>query len=234
MPTRDEKLARQFEGGPRGIVIARYQHIGSLAALKTFEHMVDNDVSPDDFFSAADLFAMTSIGTAYHTFAQPKSKHVMYRRVKIPRLVDSETEQRVTHEELVRKTQTGLAQAADLAVMIENMVQERQPVDRANEWLGRSLATTGMDLAALEADLTSLRLDEEDMQWESWQAAQGAYLRTIELSGKIGARPTVAQLADDQSPLRRYLHDNKESVSQMVYRTLLEQIEAASETKRSE
>lgn len=224
LPKRDPRQIAEFEGGPRGIVIARQQKLGAAVAATTFERVVTAD-DDEQLAEVADLFSQLAIGTAYHTFAQREADRVMYRRVKIPMMIDPETGKRTSEQQLIESAQAGLAHTAQLAIMIDEQVGERSDVRGINQQFGYALATTGMTLAAIKADIAGLRLNAEDMQWHSWQAAQGAYLRTFELSGKIGVRPTLAQLPDEGSPLRRYLNDDSDSVSQPTYEVLLDEIE---------
>lgn len=225
---RSPELIERFEGKPPGVVIAWQQKVGTAAVAQAFER-IGSTGDRDDTLELAEMASYLAIGTAYHLFAQKEAKRVMYRRVRIPRMIDPETGKRTSEQELVESAQAGLAHAAQLAIVIDEMVNEERSIGKQNEQLGLSLATTGMTLAVIGDSVASLRDDAEDMQWHTWQAAQGSYLRTFELSGLIGVRPTFAQLADDQSPYRRYLNDDSESVTQTVFETLINEVDIAVE-----
>jgi hypothetical protein len=218
-----------FAGGQPGIVIAWQQKVGVAAAERTFQE-ITNAQAVEDVTDAANLLAMTTMGTAYHTFAQHQSDEVMFRRIKLPRMWDAETEHRTTQEELIDRAQTGLAQAAELASVIEEMVHGgRSPelVSRRNLMLGRSLATTGVTLAVIKDRVAYLHLYEAGMHESAMQAAHGAYEASLDLTNQLGVRPTLAQLADDRSPLMQHLSNDPESVSQPVYETLVSEVAVA-------
>ncbi|MBC7512244.1 hypothetical protein H7142_01110 [Candidatus Saccharibacteria bacterium] len=225
LPTRDAAMIAMFEGRPRGIRIAWQQKVGSEAAARAFGTIKDIG-SEQDIREAADFFATTAIGTAHHAFLQREGDDVMYHRAKLPKMVNAEADYYTSQEELIEEAASGLRYAADLADAIETGVLEGSPVHRMNERLGRSLARTGLTLAVISQNVSSERDDMVGMQYLAWQAGQGAYTRTVELSGRIGARPTIAQLADEQSPLRRYMNDDPDSVSDDVYRLIVYEVES--------
>lgn len=224
LPTRDPAMIALFEGRPRGIRIAWQQKVGTEAAARVFGTIKDVG-SEQDIREAATFFATTAIGTAHHAFLQRDGDDVMYHRAKLPIMVNTETDHYVAQEELIEEAAAGLRYAAELSDEIETGVLERSPVRRTNERLGRSLARTGLTLAVISQNVSAQRDDPTGMQHLAWQAGQGAYTRTVELSGRIGARPTIAQLADEQSPLRRYMNDDPDSVSDDVYRLIVHEVE---------
>lgn len=228
-PTRDAARAEWFSDKPAGIVIAWQQKVGSVAASRAFDRIVETG-NENDIENVSNLLALTSFGTAYHVFAEHDAERVMYRRAKIPRLINPDTKERVTQDDLLASAQTGLANAADLAMMIETLLIEDKPskqLQKKSRSLGRILAPTGATLAAIQAGAADLHTDEEGMQWYTWLAAQGAYLRMLELSGKIDTRPTIAQLPDTHSPLRRFMNDDQQFTNKTTHKVLLEEVEEA-------
>lgn len=224
-PTRDEALAAEYKGKPSGIVIARLQKVGSAAAARAFTKTVETGDS-HDISDMSNLLSIVSFGTAYHVYAQHEGDKVMYRQVPLPNLVDPDSKERMSRGELIAQAQNHLAHTAQVAIEIEKLLLNRSDFEKANLYLGRSFARAGVLLAALKEDLPQLRLEEVEMQHEAWRAAQSTYARTLELSGQIGARPTIAQIADDQSPFRRFMNDNPDFVSQTVHSTLVDEVDS--------
>ncbi len=234
--TRLPERRAMFKGANEGIVIAWQQKVAALAAERTFGSIVE---TADDVLirDAADLLATTAMGTAYHTYAQPNADELMFRRIKLPRMFDPELNHRTTQKELAEKAQHGLAHAAELASVIEEMVYKRRSAEliaEKNLALGRSLATTGVTLAVIKGGIANLQLDEAGMQEEAMQAAHASYEKSVDLTKLLGVRPTLAQFADDRSPFMHYLSNNDTSVTQPVYETLVSEVSVAeAQTLRS-
>lgn len=230
-PTRDPERRALFVGGAPGTVIAWQQKIGIIAAEKTLSGLEVNE-DKDHVHDAADLFAVTAMGTAYHTFAQHSSDEVMFRRIKLPRMFDPELDYHIEQGELVEKALNGLAHAAELAMTIEQMIRasrSRELVAKKNLALGRLLATTGVTLAVIKDGVANLRMDEVGMQEAAMQAAAASYEKSIDLTKQLGVRPTFAQFADNRSPLMQYLNIDEASVAQPVYEALVSEITVAEE-----
>ncbi len=224
-PTRDEERAEWFSGKP-GIVIPYQQKIGTIAASQAFDRIVETG-NEENVKNISNLLALTSFGTAYHVFAEHDADRVMYRRAKIPTMINPDTKERVSQDDLLALAQVKLANAADLAMEIEQARIEGKPLRKKSRMLGRVLAPAGATLATIEADVAHMNGDEKDMQWHTWRAAQGSYLRMLELSGKLDTRPTVAQLADEHSPLRRFMNDDQEFMNKATHTAVLEEVEEA-------
>lgn len=227
-PTRDPNRLATFSGHP-GIVIPFQQKVATDAVERSFAQIVTSG-QPDDIVDAADLFAQTAMGTAYHTFAQHQSSERMYRNVRLPDMIDRETKERLSEEELLERTQRGLSSAAELAAVIEEMTfKGRSPelISKKNLVLGRSLATTAVGLAVVKHRVAYLRLDEADMQDAARIAAQDTYNASLDLTKRLGVRPTFAQFADDHSPQMQYLSTDPGSVSQPVYASLVGELARA-------
>ncbi len=231
--SRDSLRIELFTNKPPGFVIAWQQMIGAQASAEAFNNIAEEG-SQADLRELSGVLSVTAIGTAYHTFAVPEQHQLMYRKIRLPRMVESETKERTSQEELVDDVRAGLSRAADLATMIEEIVSERRDPHTLNEKLGRSLATTGFTLAAIHEGISELRDDEAGMQHAAWKAARSAATRSIELSGAMGARPTFAQLADEHSPLRRYMHDHPEFAPEPVHTVLVEEVRRNTNTAYNE
>lgn len=227
-PTRDPKRLEVFSGRP-GYVIPYLQKIGTIAAEQVFAQ-ISSEGSKEDLEDAADLFATTALGTAYHAFAQHHADKVMFRRVKLPLLYNPETDERMTQARLIEETHLQLHNAVKLASTVEEIAYEfpnQELIERGNVLVGRSLAQAAVSLAVIKDGITYLRLDEVEMQDEARMAAQRAYQKSINLSDELGVRPTNAQFADPHSELMQHLSNNPKAVSQPVYTRLVREVAKA-------
>ncbi|HEY1085579.1 MAG TPA: hypothetical protein VGE34_02540 [Candidatus Saccharimonadales bacterium] len=230
-PTRDEKRAELFSG-KTGIVIPWQQKIGTIASARAFNRIAQTG-NEENIKNISNLLALTSFGTAYHVFAERDADRVMYRRAKIPTMINPDTKERTSQDDLLVLAQGRLAEAADLAIGIEQACIDGRSLRGKSHMLGRVFAPAAATLATIEAGVADMDGNEKDMQWHAWQAAQGSYLRMLELSGKLDARPTVAQLADEHAPLRRFMNDDQHFVNKVSHKTLLEEIEEAKKSPSS-
>lgn len=224
LPARDSDRVALFEGGPSGIVIATDQKIGSRAVANTFE-WASSEGTDEDLRSASRMFAYTSLGTAYHLYAQKAVQEVMYRQVPLPLAVDLETGDYVGMDAFKDDASAGLDVAAGEADKIKQAVVEQRSHARFEKPLGRVLARTGLTLAAISDNVPRVRSGNPvEAQNAVYMSAQLAYAQMMELSGQIGVRPTVAQVANRRSPLMQHLHDNRQSVTGPVYDRLNDEV----------
>lgn len=225
--TRNPRRIELYSGKPPGSVIAIQQRVGIEALLKTYDTLNTTMYGLDDLRAVSDVTAIAALGTAHHAFAEPEADNLGFRRIKIAKIFDSETNQRLTAEKLVESIRGRLASAAELAMDIEDSVLERKNPVRRNDQLGRALATVGFEAAALHDGIYKQYGNEADVQHVSWLSARAASQRALDLSDTIGARPTIAQLPDEQSPLRRFMNDNPWFVPAPAYGVLEDQTRAA-------
>lgn len=226
--SRDPKRIELFSGKPAGSVIAIQQRVGVEALLATVTTLDDDaQYGIDDLRAISDVVAITSLGTAHHAFGEPEADNLGFRRIKIPKVIDPKTEERLTAAKLVDSVQAGLTNAAKLAIAIETATLEHGETLRNSDRLGRTLATVGFQAAALRAGLDKQYGNLVDVQHMSWLTARAASRRSLELSDDIGTRPTVAALPDDQSQLRRYMNDNPWFVPAPSYEVLIGELHSA-------
>jgi hypothetical protein len=119
----------------------------------------------------------------------------------------------------------GLEVAESWARLIERMTLEQREPWRQEKKMGASLANTGLLAAAVADNVAALRLGKVEMQDASYEAATRAYVGMLELSGKIGVRPTLAQIANKHSPLMQHIYRDRHSLSQGVYTRLNGELE---------
>lgn len=224
--SRDPEEIEWLTGLPGGIVIARNQKIGTTAAEIAF----DRGTEELGIVQARDLvgvLAVVAFGTAYHLYAENRGLTSMYRRVRLVEITDPTTGERLTEQELADMTSSGLEAAEGLASGIEQRVLAHKPHDHTDIILGKTLAHTGARLAVVDKGINRWPDEPRSQQDAVYGFTFLAHQQMLELSGKLGARPTMAQLPDEQSPLRRYLNDDSLAINQANYTILKESIEEA-------
>ncbi len=227
-PTRDKERLAMFTGR-QGVVIPWLQKVGVTTAERTFNHIADAG-SDSDIEEAASLLAVTGMGSAYHTYAQHFGDEVMFRRAKLPIMIDPETDERLSPENLIEKAKIDLSRTAELASVVEEMVfKDRSPnmIARKDIQLGRALATSAVTLAVIKHNVANMRMDRVEMQEAAMQAAHTEYEAALDLTDALGVRPTMAQFADERSPLMQHYANNPRVLSQAVYSTLVGEAEVA-------
>lgn len=226
--SRDPKRIELFSGKPAGSVIAIQQRVGIEALQATFNTLEsDESYGMEDLRRVSDVTAVAALGTAHHAFGEPEADNLAFRRIKIAKVFDPKTHEHLTADKLLASIQTGLANSAELAAEIEERTLERKDTMKPSDKLGRMLATVGFAAAALHDGIDRQYGNEADVQHVSWLSARAASQRALDLSDTIGTRPTVAQLPDDQSPLRRYMNDNPWLVPAPAYGILLDEVNTA-------
>jgi hypothetical protein len=222
--SRDPRRIELFTG-KTGLVIPIQQRVGVEALLATYRTMDKSEnYGMEDLRAISDLTAMTTLGTAHHAFGEPEAENLAFRRIKIARVYDPKTSEHLTAPKLLGTIETGLKHSVDLAADVEERTLERKDTTKRSDQLGRLLATVGFAAAALHDGIDRQHGSDVDVQQVSWLSARAASQRALDLSDTIGTRPTVAQLPDEQSPLRRYMNDNPWLVPSPAYGVLLDKI----------
>lgn len=243
-PSRDDIAIELFQSMPRGFVVVHYQAIATTAVPEVLMRLRDNE-SPKDMDDMLRVFASGSYGSAYHLYAEHalETDRVgdmrMYRQVKLPVLANPETGRRKSMDDLMSETISGFGYARGLATEIEEDLVDRgiqQKKDGQavslhhadNEELGSVFAHLGVELSVLHDHVDPEGGTPANVQANVLWAAEMGRKRAMELCRKSGRKVvTLAQLADEHSPLRRRLHDDRELMSQTAYTILLEEIESA-------
>ncbi|HRF28037.1 MAG TPA: hypothetical protein PL051_00120 [Candidatus Saccharibacteria bacterium] len=232
-PTRDETKRALFRSMPHGFVIVHNQRIGIKGGTEALQRAV-YEGDPRNVRDLTRVLATAAFGTAYHLYAEDMmflddpSQLKMYRQVVLPELQDAETGEEIPKEKQMEAALTGLVGASRLARKIEeehaigNIDHTQDNYD-----LGVALTHQGARLSVLAGNVSG-RGDELRVRANALIAAGKGMVGMLELSGRIGSRPTFAQLGDEQSPWRRYLHDEQAVISQRAHKILLEEIEEAS------
>ena len=226
--TRDPRRIELYSGKPPGSVIAIQQRAGIEALLGTYDALSRTSYELADLRAISDVTAIAALGTAHHAFGEPEADNLGFRRIKIAKVIDPETKERLTSKKLIEDVILGLAGAAELAMDIEERTLDRKDTTRRSDQLGRALATVGFQAAALHDGVDRQYGNETGvLQHVSWLSARAASQRALDLSDEIGVRPTIAQLPDEQSPLRRYINDNPWFVPMPAYGILEDQARVA-------
>ena len=221
--SRDPQFASRFEG-LRGSRMAWQEHVGATAVALLFEDVMAHGTT-EDVDSTANFIGLVTMGSAFHHYVEGASD-VSSRRVWLPLVMDPETGQRMSTDELLARTDTALDDAMDLTFEQEQAAMEQTPF-RNRERLGAHLATTSLMLAAIEHHVTDLRVDPVRTQLAVWNAAHALQSDLVNFTHKVGYRPTLAQIGDDYSPLSKHMRDDLSFLTQKAYRRLNDAIEFA-------
>ncbi len=218
-----EEIARLQEQKRAGQVIVRKQRMGITVLQRTFEEGM-RELSAGDADQLARFTSEVGLGSAYHLFVQHDADMVGERRVKLPIVQDDSTDERFYRKDLAIITEFWLMAAGLEANAIEKAHRKNRGIEARSRRLGRSLAEAGIYAAVLAERVPQQQGSEEKMQWHAWKAAQDSMRHMLELTNKIGERPTVAALMDSHSNFSQYLYADNEFMPLDVYDLLQDQI----------
>lgn len=187
----------------RGTLVAEQQHEGTVVAARMIDFLADKDDS--DFLPMT--LAAAGLNTAWHNIAQGETD-VMRRRLWLE--VHARRRQDVTRTGLLEIAADGFAQSAELA----NLLRLTTELGSAamfgfKKKYARRIGNSSLVLAAVtRADLIAECLDPVGQQFQTRVAAMRALDAARNLEETVGANPTMAQLADRDSPLAVYIRRN--------------------------
>ncbi len=197
---RDEVEIARRRALPEGTLLAEYQAQGTDITARMLVFLADHDESQ----FAPNLLA----GSAINTFWYIRGKHakkVMRRRLKMP--VHAERKGLVTRDTLMADAQEGFTEAAFLADMVRLSIERRSSAIMSfKKKFALKIGNSALILACVpEAGLIGTSLDPVEAQAHTRHAAMVAFQASRSLEEEIGANPTMAQLADPDSPLSVYI-----------------------------
>lgn len=228
------ELRLAYEQGGRGIVIAREQRVGMTALAATYEKILAEG-NAENLSQVSGLFASTLFGTSYYLFSQGNEGKAMYRNVKLPKLYDEETDEvldqdgmlEVLNDNIRKQIRSGSYLARNLEINPNRSMPEANNIRLR---LGRGLASASLSLGAISNEIYEFNLNEpHEIQYLAWSAAGSVHMNSLNLMSRTGVLPTLAQISNENSPLRRDLVDNPEEViGDEVHMALLKEVEKAS------
>lgn len=214
----EAEIARRRALAP-GTLLAEQQVRGCEVASRVVDYCIEHD---DGLFSTRVL-AATAMNTAWYNLARG-ARDVMRRRLYLP--VHGRIEP-ITRGSLQTRASERLSMATDQADKVRRSIEGRHcTVARHRKELGVRLGDTSLLLASIErADKIELVRREAAMaQRITRQACLDALELSRDMHGEVGANPTLAQLADQDSPLSVYWRRNgsNEAVNALEAATSLE------------
>lgn len=213
-------------GKPYGWLTARMQRNGLLIVGSLLEQVKD----PQSVAYVRNLGAQCLLGSSWHTFAE-QAPH-MRRRLKLARLDLARANRDAGPADTARLTDEattyithGVLPSAE-AMVIAKRRQSTETLDNRHVALGRQLGTAGLLLVG--ADAGNVVVDNpwlDDSQVQSIVRTRSLDLiRSIpELAQDLGATPSLAQLAEPDSPLAVMTRDTAPDDVHFAYRDALDQ-----------
>ena len=217
--TLDVALEQHYKQSERGIVVARAQHLAILALSSTFQYLANGE-NDEDLASFARLASVTGFGAAYHLFTERYKGEVMNKMVCLPVLYEEENgnvlNPQQARDHLLEIARSGLCEAGNSA---EGIREHPARSAKQQEQLGRLLANVSLAFAAIAEQIWNDNPESaETAQINVWVAGELMKQHVLRITDRTGAIPTVAQLADSNSPLRRDLVDDPgEIINRDVY-----------------
>jgi hypothetical protein len=197
--SRDPREIERRRALAPGTLLAEQQATGVRMTARMFEAVSESPVN--DF--ALELLAASGLNSSWYTFAD-KQHEVMRRRLYLPRLADDETEERVVTTERVIKVRSGLLATIENADRLTYRAGMNRLTKRGRAEFGRSMGTVSLGLASIQLGNGLLHNDAFIVQ----DMMRNQALQTLDASRRlerfIGVAPSVAQLADPDSPLSVY------------------------------
>ena len=214
---RSDEIARRHSL-PRGTVLLEKQRDGISIASDILQQDYDQ---PDKDFIIETLGA-SALNTSWYTFAQ--SAPVMRRRLKLPELADDQADWRETRPGLLVKIREGLVGATHMAEKVRMSHVNRLETRRQTTLLGRQLGNVSLKIASLPIANTAMGQSAFDIQ----EAARLRSLEALETARTfadrtLGLHPSIAQLADPDSPLSVYWRRNAPNEAHNAYEQALEE-----------
>ncbi|MCA9349089.1 hypothetical protein KC878_03010 [Candidatus Saccharibacteria bacterium] len=188
---------------PAGSVLAEAQ----LRGIETAARVIDYCAEHDDGEFSARVLAATAMNTAWYNLARD-AERVMRRRLYLP--IHGRTEP-ITRVTLLTRSSERMQFAREMAARHKISVEGKHCTALKHQReLGLRLGNTSLFLAAVEMapEIEMARGETALAQRITRSAALEALEQSRNLYAEIGANPTLAQLADVDSPLSVYWRRN--------------------------
>lgn len=195
--TRDAEERARRHGRPPGTLLAEQQYTGLRVAEGIMNHTLDDD----DIAFVAPLLAASGLNSSWYGFARNHENEVMRRRLELPRLIDETLMWRETRDGLLCKTREGLATAAQLAGLLAEAIAENRQRTRLFTRTGRTIGNSSLQLACVTIGNVPYGLSPFEIQALARQHGLEALMMSRRAVAEVGVLPSVAQLADTDSPL---------------------------------
>lgn len=200
--TRDEDEAERRRYLPRGTVLAEQQRNGLYVAQAIMNQELDE---PDELF-ASRVLAASGLNSSWYSYA--RNARVMRRRLFLPKLIDEEAAWRETHDGLRAKVRDGLAEAVKWGEVLawataESTVRTHLPVVA-----GRAMGNASLQLSCMTIGDVPRGVGTFDVQAVAREQGLASLEFARRAEAEMGVAPSIAQLADKDSPLSVYWRRN--------------------------
>ena len=184
---------------PKGVLMAEMQAKGIKVARGILEQMIDQE---DTIFATRTL-AAASLNTAWYNYAQG-AQDVMRRTLQLPNYEDMDEAN--AEEYLFNTAIDQMGQAETFAKRLVRDGHERRRLYVMHKKpLGVKLGNTALVLATIpKANQLAYLQDPAFRQMLTRDCALGLLEDSRTLYKQVGSNPTLAQLADQDSPLAVY------------------------------
>lgn len=193
---RNQEEIERRRSLPPGTVLAEAQTRGVEIACRVIDYCVEHD---DGEYSAR-LLAATAMNTAWYNFARD-ARTVMRRRLYLP--IHGKTDP-ITRESLLTRASKHMHESAEQAHRVQRSIEGRHcTTTRFKKDLGIKLGDTSLVLASVEraTEIEMARGESALAQRITREACLEALEQSRILYSDMHSNPTLAQLADSDSPL---------------------------------
>jgi len=183
---------------PRGTVLLEQQQRG----LAIVGHVLDHVEDEADVRFATEMAAISGLNAGWYSYGQQAP--VMRRRLELPELADDTYDWRETRVGLMIKVREGLAHASELATVLTQATPEHRSFKRYTFNFGKQIGNVSLKLANVGLGNAPLSMNAFDVQSAVREESLVVLDRARTIAGTIGINPSIAQLADPDSPLAVY------------------------------
>lgn len=221
--SHDPVVAELRRNNPAHSLVYRNQLLGALTAQSLFEMLVPDHVPELDKKIGAALIAGPAVGSARLSFEQAPMRNPlrrpMRRNIALPLVADKDNPSfRRPYAQRIGKTYLALEEMVENCTVAYAITRERPITQRASYAVGRSAAEAALWVALLP-ERTIEQGKPADVQFAVREAGMNALRLTQEIGLQVGARISLAMLAQKDSPLTAYINSSKAHV---LYNALME------------
>lgn len=214
---RDATEAARRKTLAPGTVLAELQ----VKGIDISRNIVANVEPGRDMAFSTRLIGMAAINSSWYTFGQG-APDVMRRRLLLPKVADHAADWRKSAEELRVDAVDGLADAANMAQGVTAAVSKDRLTTRRVRQFGRYLGNVSLRVAVLGDGETAITGDAFEAQKQVRDKALDLLEFARNFSEQTGAHPSIAQLADPDSPLSVYWRREAPDGAYRAYESALE------------
>lgn len=193
---RDKDEIARRRSLPSGILLLEQQRRG-LEIAGSILTLVKED---EDIKFTAKMIGMAALNTGWYAFAQ-NAPDVMRRRLLLPKLADHETDWRQTAEGLQIEAVNGIHEVHDIAALMIDRHEAKTRGRAIPTALGRRIGNVSLQFGAIHHNATNVAGTAFEVQKHVRDTSLDILESTREFGIKTGSHPSIAQLADPDSPL---------------------------------